>query len=292
MNIHPYFMMLVGVPGSGKSYQAKKMEQTFPDTKIVSSDAIRGEIYGDENCQDNPARVFSIMRERTVQYLNEGYNVVYDATNIQRVHRKEVLDVVPAWAMKYCYICWASIEKCIERDANRERTVGKAVIDKMLNRFEAPFYDEGFDEIWILGMEGHDPMSYRMKLLDDMRIPHDNPHHTLGIYEHSMAAYDYAKEHNYSDVLQIACKYHDCGKPYVKSFADRKGNPCETAHYYNHQCVGAWMSYGLCEEYGDFIAWIISTHMAPFINQKYYNSLSLLHKHIIDKVHTADLEAH
>ena len=292
MNFTPNFFMLVGVPGSGKSFQAQKLTELWRNSKIVSSDEIRGEIYGDENCQADPGRVFSIMHERALSYLDQGYDVIYDATNIQRKHRKEIIDKIPAHVSKTCYICWAPISVCIERDAKRERTVGKEVIDKMLSRFEAPFYDEGFNEIWLLGMDQHRPLEYRMEVLDSMRIPHDNPHHTLGVYGHCMKAYEYAKNNGFSDILQIATKYHDCGKPYVKSFTDRKGNPCDTAHYYGHQGVGAWISYGLCENSGDLIAWLISTHMAPFINMKYYNSLPTVYREAIDKLHKADLEAH
>jgi hypothetical protein len=83
---------------------------------------------------------------------------------------------------------------------------------------------------------------------------------------------------------------HDIGKPYVKAFVDSKGNACETAHYYQHNCVGAWMSYGL--EYSPFGAWLISVHMDPFLNTKYYNKLPAYLKKRVDLLHEADLAAH
>lgn len=57
------FTMMIGVFGSGKSTVAAEIAKET-GAEIVSSDAIRGEIYGDENCQANPARVFEIVHQR------------------------------------------------------------------------------------------------------------------------------------------------------------------------------------------------------------------------------------
>ena len=94
----------------------------------------------------------------------------------------------------------------------------------------------------------------------------------------------------YSDI-GFAALFHDIGKPYVKAFVDSKGNPCEYAHYYQHQCIGAWMSYG-SEYCTPYIAWLISAHMDPYMNTKYYNNLSPFLKKRIDLLHEADLASH
>ena len=91
--------------------------------------------------------------------------------------------------------------------------------------------------------------------------------------------------------MMLAALTHDCGKPYVKSFTDSKGNPCEQAHYYQHQCVGAWMSYGFSDA-TPYVAWLISTHMDVYLNTKYYNNLSAFLKKDVDLLHEADLNAH
>ena len=91
--------------------------------------------------------------------------------------------------------------------------------------------------------------------------------------------------------LLFAALRHDIGKPYVKAFIDSKGNPCEQAHYYQHQCVGAWMSYGF-SSITPCSAWLISVHMDPFLNTKYYNNLPTFLKSYVDLLHEADLEAH
>jgi predicted kinase len=258
----------------------------------LSSDSIRAELYGDESIQGNPAEVFSLMQSRAVGALNEGYDVIYDATNITRKDRASIIGICPKFAKIEAHIIWTPIEECIKRDATRDRTVGKEVIDRMLKRFQAPFVDEGIDEIKIIKPQGFDEDQYGDDCHDDMLIPHDNPHHTLDVDAHCCEAYLYLSDKGVLDKdLLAAANAHDVGKPYTKAFIDGKGNPCETAHYYQHQCVGAWESYGLADT-TPRVAWLISTHMEPFFNSKYYNNLPPFLKKDIDLLHEADLNAH
>ena len=290
----PKLILLCGIPGSGKTTYAKKyISESSKMTVHLSSDSIRYELYGNESIQGNPEDVFAIMQQRAIAALNEGYNVVYDATNITRKDRRTIIGMCPKFVNIECHIVWAPIEACIERDIARERTVGKEVIDRMLKRFQAPYYDEGINEIKVILPDNFNKMSYTNTILQLMKISHDNPHHTLNIFDHCLEADKYIinKTGEYCNNIGFASLLHDIGKPYVKAFIDSKGNPCEHAHYYQHQCVGAWMSYG-SEHSTPYIAWLISTHMEPFFNSKYYNNLPPVLKKDIDLLHEADLAAH
>lgn len=288
--IIPKLIILCGIPGSCKSTYAKEYIEKHTNTIHLSSDSIRAELWGDESIQGNPAEVFALMQKRAICALNNGKNVVYDATNMTRKDRASIIAVCPKFAKIECHIIWAPIEVCIERDAMRDRIVGKEVIDRMLKRFQAPYYDEGFDEIKIIRPKKFDVEEYYYKCHLAMQIPHDNPHHTLDIYEHCKEAAKYFVDNNILDLnLVEAAGIHDISKPYTKSFTDSKGNPCDIAHYYQHQCVGAWISYGFVTPY---VAWLISTHMEPFFNSKYYNNLPAFLKKDIDLLHEADLNAH
>lgn len=287
----PTFTMLVGIPGAGKSTYAKELTKTS-NAFWLSSDSIREMLYGDENCQDNPGKVFEVMHEYTLSLLDRGYSVIYDATNITRKSRFAILSKLPKHVKKKCIIVWAPIDICIERDKARERTVGKEVIDKMLRRFEAPFYDEGFDQITVYLSDIHyDSLDYYAKAIAAMNIPHDNPHHTLNIMEHCYECGNALLGDATQSIVVKAGYLHDVGKPYVKSFKNSKGEDCETAHYYGHQGVGAYISYGF-RGHNPTLAWLISTHMAPFINQKYYESLPTCYKCWIEQLHKADKGAH
>lgn len=297
VQIKPVFTMLVGIPGSGKSTFAEAAQDET--TKYLSSDAIRGELYGDEGCQNDPGRVFGLMHKRTIEALKNGYNVIYDATNITRKSRRGILSQLPSYVIKKCVVIWAPIETCIARDAARGRTVGEGVIWKMLTRFEAPFYDEGFDDIrLVVPEEFYDQAiisNYFDACMKALHISHDNPHHTLGVSEHCQECGKMLLDVDVPEVVKCAGFIHDIGKPNTKTFINTKGETTEVAHYYGHQAVGAWMSYGISCNFSYeavVLAWLVSTHMAPFINQKYYNSLDHTHKSWIDALHTADLAAH
>lgn len=288
----PKLILLVGIPGSGKTTYAEDYIEQNADTIHLSSDTIRKELYGDESIQGNPADVFSLMQKRAIEALNNGQNVLYDATNITRKDRASIINICPKFTKIEVHVIWAPIEVCIERDAARDRTVGKEVIDRMLKRFQAPYYDEGIEEIKIITPEGFDKDQYGDDCHDKMLISHDNPHHTLDVDAHCCEAYLYLCNNGIKDKdLLEAADHHDVGKPYTKAFVDSRGNPCETAHYYQHHCVGAWMSYGY-DRATSYSAWLISTHMDPFLNTKYYNNLPPYLKRDIDILHKADLEAH
>lgn len=287
----PTLILLVGIPGSGKTTYAEKYINENPGTVHLSSDKIRKELWGDEAIQGDNNEVFSLMQSRAINALNFGDNVIYDATNITRKDRSYIIALCPKFVKIEAHVIWAPIKTCIERDAARKRTVGKEVIDKMLKRFQAPYYDEGIDEIKVILPDNFNTLLYNDQAMRAMMIPHDNPHHTLPVYLHCIEAYEYAGNMKISDgdVILAALK-HDVGKPYTKVFVDSKGNPCEEAHYYQHQCVGSWMSYGMgCSIE---VAWLIGVHMDPFLNTKYYNKLPPYLKSKVNLLHEADLNAH
>lgn len=286
----PTLILLVGPPGAGKTTYAEKYISKHSNTVHLSSDKIRKELWGDEATQGDNNEVFYRMQTRAVDGLNFGYDVIYDATNMTRKDRARIIEACPKFARIEAHVIWAPIETCIERDAARRRTVGKEVIDRMLKRFQTPYYDEGIDEINIIRPENFNWDSYFDCIIDAMKIPHDNPHHQLDIYNHCMEAFNYAVENNFDWEVREAAYYHDCGKPYVKAFVNTKGEPSDTAHYYQHQCVGAWMACGLT--FDIHTIWLISTHMTPFLNEKYYKNLSPYLKTMVDQLHECDVQAH
>lgn len=286
----PKLIILCGIPGSGKTTYAKEYIKHHGGVHL-SSDLIRKELYGHESTQGNPNEVFALMQSRAIEALNNGTTVVYDATNITRKDRSNIIAACPKFVRIEAHVIWAPIEKCIEQDAARNRTVGTAVIDKMLKRFQPPFYDEGFDEIKVILPYDFNSVYYSGIVMSAMDIPHDNPHHSVGIKEHCMEAYMNACNLGVNSELELAALWHDIGKPYTKSFVDSKGNPCETAHYYSHHNVSAWMSYGMTNS-TPFIVWLVGNHMEPFFDTKYYKNLPPYLKTYIDNLHKCDLDAH
>ena len=307
----PEFIMLVGLPGSGKSTYIKEHYLSY---SIHSSDAIREELSGDVNNQKINTQVFDILHKRVKEDLIHGKNVVYDATNINWKRRKAFLqELGNINCQKICIIIATPFEICCSRNLERDRVVPNSVIERMYKSFDIPWYNEGWNDIKIIytdvnfkSLYGH----YLNFLNSTANFDQHSKWHTetLGVHSVKTARYvaDNAAKLNKSivDDIKIAAMLHDCGKPSVKSFKDSKGNDSEFAHYYNHENVGAYES--LFYEKPDhsdnlLIAALIRWHMVlhffkdwkqttidkyekEFTENKYlqeigfYNDLKLLHE--------------
>lgn len=99
----PSLILLVGIPGSGKTTYAEKYIKEHPDTVHLSSDKIRAELWGDEGIQGDNNEVFSLMQTRAIEALNNGHSVVYDCTNVTRKDRSCIISLCPKFAKIECH---------------------------------------------------------------------------------------------------------------------------------------------------------------------------------------------
>lgn len=261
----PDFIMMVGLPASGKSTVAK--EYGDRGYVVVSSDAIRAELWGDESIQGDPAKVFGLVQARCRLALLEGRDVVMDATNMNAKKRKGFLRQMPA-CRKICVVMATPFGECVKRDEKRSRSVAKVVIHKMLCLFEMPHYNEGWDKIDIRYCEsehyiGHEHFSA------EKEFDQHNHHHTMTVGDHEIASAKYAEEKGWHTIV-LACAWHDCGKLHTQSF-DEGGE----AHYYSHNNASAyyyltsWFAKHAVEREGDIgsvieTASLITWHMVPY----------------------------
>lgn len=149
----------VGPPASGKSFWAQS--QNLP---VVSTDAIRAEINGNKSDQSNNEKVFSVARERVCNYLTNGQDVIYDATNMGYRNRKAMIATVrklrgTSVRITACVFV-VQIDELYERNSRRSRHVPEEVIDNMLFHFQPPCKWEGIDEIVYHVAEHDTPLSY------------------------------------------------------------------------------------------------------------------------------------
>lgn len=239
-------VMMVGISGSGKSSYAREI----PHTEIVSSDAVRAELYGNESVQGDPRKIFNIVHSRIKKLLREDKNVVYDATNLNAKRRKAFLRSLKnedIKCRKWCYVVMTPWQICMARRSQGMgvREVSPDVIARQVRQFQLPQYGEGWDKIELVRGFGQldDVERYDPKRIMEAycNMPHDNHHHTLSIYDHCATAAALIDEDEKSQLLHDIGFYHDIGKFYTKQFNDAKGNPTEEAHYYGHDNVGAYI---------------------------------------------------
>lgn len=242
------FMMLVGLPGSGKSTHAKQLIEN--GYIIHSSDAIREELTGDINNQNLNSKVFETLHKRVKQDLKDGKKVIYDATNLSWKRRKaflQELNSIDCW--KVCNVIATPFEICIKQNDMRDRKVPHEVIDRMYRNFDIPYYNEGWDRINIIYTNDEWKTlygSWNQFIYDTMDFNQDNKHHTLTLGEHCLKTKRYIGEHKDSAKfdrtleLLVAGALHDNGKPYTLTYINKKGEKDDKAHYYEHEHVGSY----------------------------------------------------
>lgn len=196
--------------------------------------------------RETPKDVFAKMYERTIDALNEGKDVVYDATNIKRKDRMSLLSTIKKYVIKdVSFVCsYFAVDPaiCKERNSKRERVVPEEVIDKMLKSFEVPVFNEGWDYI------GNNTKRSEAYIYDGERaraFEHNNPHHLETVGEHmEMAAAAYQEDTKSYDDIWAVLRHHDEGKLYTRvEYKYIKGEkiPAEKSHFYGHQNYGAYL---------------------------------------------------
>ena len=313
-------VLMVGLPGSGKSTIAEKIVrgeiEDFLDfnesnTVILSSDTFRKMLLGDEKDQSNNKLVFGELKKHFIYYLNLGYNVIVDATNINMKSRRSYIEFVKKCNVrKVAYMVNTPFDECVKRAENRTpRPVSRDVISKIMSRFQCPQPFEGLEVVFHNKLITEDDVkkSYSLSfsyvyavqyeallnMYEHMNISQDNPHHKYTINEHcERTAWAFNKD---DENLCLAARLHDIGKVFTRTY-DENG----VAHYYGHDNVGA---YYVCSHIPEiffnqnkrdilFTIFLINYHMLPFsikeektekkykelFGEEWYNKLLLLHK--------------
>lgn len=257
--------VLCGIPGSGKSTWARHYIEENPNTKLISSDAIRAELFGDESDQSHNIEAFNEFYNRANKYLLEGYDIILDATHTSRRARYRLFcgDLSIKTHTIICKVFPTPVEVCIERDAKRARSVGENVIRKFYNSFQIPYIEEGWDRIDVI-YEVAPSTSFSDFFRKMEGFNQKTKWHQLTLDKHCEKVYTELLEISSDRALLLAALLHDYGKLYTQSF-DENGE----AHYYNHASVGTYelLSHGYTNLK---VLFYINYHMYPFswVNDK------------------------
>lgn len=149
-------ILLVGLPGSGKSSLAEQLLAADPKLRLISTDAIRKQLFGDEAIQGSWLLIWRQVQrqfQQSVMQISQGVvrAAIYDATNAQRRNRRDAIALARATGFTKIIGLWVDtpIELCLARNRRRTRQVPEEVIFRMHRclRDAPPSLNEGFNEL-------------------------------------------------------------------------------------------------------------------------------------------------
>lgn len=153
----PFVILLVGVPLSGKSTWIRN---NHPTTRIVSRDELVMEVYGSDDYNTafkevNQKDVDRLLDLRLKEVNTNKENVIVDMTNMVVSRRVKTLRYFSDDYYKEVIVfpVLDSDEykrRNNERNVNENKWIPPFVISSMLNSYQEPTLDEGFDKITIL----------------------------------------------------------------------------------------------------------------------------------------------
>lgn len=154
----PYsLILLIGLPGSGKSTLAQQLAAANSNLKLISTDKIREQLFGDEVIQGEWLLVWREVQRQFQQAVfqisrKEIRAAIYDATNAQRRHRREVITCGRAAGFKQIVGLWVDtpVWLCLARNRRRDRQVPEEVILRMHRQLRdaPPSLSEGLEHLW------------------------------------------------------------------------------------------------------------------------------------------------
>lgn len=157
-NLNKLFVMLTGVPGSGKSFFIKNLINSFfPNCTftVISTDNIieeratsQGKTYS-EVFQDEIKSATVEMHTRLAAAIKANDNIIWDQTNLTKKVRKSKISNIPDEYQKVSvFFPTPDIEELNARLANRPgKIIPPNIVLGMISQLEQPSIDEGFDSI-------------------------------------------------------------------------------------------------------------------------------------------------
>ncbi len=141
----PSLVVLVGPAGSGKSTFAARH---FAADEVLSSDAYRALLSGDEADQRTTRTAFSMLHREVVRRLAAGRLVVVDATNVEQRARRTLVERAKAAGIPAIAIVLDLPPDVVHaRNAARTaRVVDPSIVDRHLARLARMLGDGGITD--------------------------------------------------------------------------------------------------------------------------------------------------
>ena len=150
-NYHAYdtttfeVIMLSGLPGSGKDTW---LSENASWSSVISLDSIRKELQ--ILPEETQGQVVQLAKERARQLMRQHQSFVWNATNITRAMRQQLIDLFVSYGA-HVHIVYldAPLSVIFKRNRARKDYVPEHVIDKLIDKLEPPDQTEAHQVQWI-----------------------------------------------------------------------------------------------------------------------------------------------
>ncbi|MDV3427010.1 MAG: ATP-binding protein [Bacillota bacterium] len=152
----PILYMMVGVPGSGKTWFALNKLYRCGNMTYISRDNIRfSKLKDGEDYFAHEKEVYKEFVKCISNALSAGFDVIADATHISRGSRKKLINNISISQDKYDIIpvmVYCSLEKAKERNRLREgrEQVPEKTLENMYHRRSYPNKDDGINYLAVM----------------------------------------------------------------------------------------------------------------------------------------------
>lgn len=152
MEQHKTVWLCVGPPASGKSTFSKTLAEGDTNVVRVCPDEFRAKLGWGEGDQSVSAAAFEATKKAIGKALDSGKNVIIDATFMHRKSRKDFINIARgrgAQVIAMVFECEKAtlVARNAKRVAEGGRNVSESVMDMMLEKYQVPTEEEGFDKV-------------------------------------------------------------------------------------------------------------------------------------------------
>lgn len=118
--VRPAFVVVSGLPGSGKSTFSRQLQERIP-LAVVESDALRQVLFPQpSHSAEESNRLFAAVHRLVEHLLQEGVPTLLDATNLQERHREHLYHIADRLRAKLVLV-WVEAPEAMVQDRLRHR---------------------------------------------------------------------------------------------------------------------------------------------------------------------------
>jgi len=129
-------IVMSALPGTGKDFFIKRK---FKDIPMVSLDDIRRELKIKPTDKKGNGKVVQMAKEKARQFLRKKETFIWNATNISKKMRKQLIDLFQDYGAKTRLIYLeVPYKRLLQQNQNREFPIPQGALEKMISKLEIP----------------------------------------------------------------------------------------------------------------------------------------------------------